>query len=269
MTHMSHIGLKKLYEQIRNIPGQQCVDIPRTERTPQIVLDKSGDVGRIKFIGRSLPDDARTFYQPIITLESGDLIGFEALVRWRHPQKGLLEPGEFIKLAEETGIILDIDYWVLSEACKQIQCWNKKYNPQSSWSISINFSGKHFGDPGLPDKIKRIIFGNPCPGDIETTNVENFNGILRERNGRLVRKTKCFSKLKWRAKCSLLVFQFHWNFINKFRRGSTPGMLEGIVEKPWTWDDFLMFHNIFFSRCLQVNLGISQHQDVEKQKNSL
>jgi hypothetical protein len=92
------------------------------------------------------------------------------------------------------------------------------------------------------DKIKRIIFGNPCPGDIETTNVENFNGILRERNGRLVRKTKCFSKLKWRAKCSLLVFQFHWNFINKFRRGSTPGMLEGIVEKPWTWDDFLMFH---------------------------
>lgn len=66
MSHMSHIGLKKLYEQIRNIPGQEYVDIPRTERTPEIVLDKSGDKGQIKFIGRSLPDDARTFYQPII-----------------------------------------------------------------------------------------------------------------------------------------------------------------------------------------------------------
>jgi hypothetical protein len=67
MTQMSHIGLKKLYEQIRNIPGQEYVDIPRTERTPEIILDKSGEVGRIKFIGRSLPDDARTFYRPILT----------------------------------------------------------------------------------------------------------------------------------------------------------------------------------------------------------
>ena len=90
------------------------------------------------------------------------------------------------------------------------------------------------------DNIKRIIFGTPCPYDIETTNVENFNGISMERNGRLVRKTKCFSKLKWRDRCSLLVLQFHWNFINRFRRGSTTGLLEGIVEKPWTWDDFLM-----------------------------
>lgn len=92
------------------------------------------------------------------------------------------------------------------------------------------------------DKIKRTIFGHPYPNDIETTNVENFNGILRERNGRLVRKTKCFSKLKWKARCSLLIMQFYWNFINKFRRELTPGMLEGVVEKPWTWEDFLMFH---------------------------
>ena len=67
MSHMSHIGLKKLYEQIQNIPGKEYVDIPRTERTPEIVLDRSGEVGKIKFIGRSLPDDARTFYQPILT----------------------------------------------------------------------------------------------------------------------------------------------------------------------------------------------------------
>ena len=67
MTHMTHIGLKKLYEQINNVPGKEFAKIPGTERTPEIILDRSGQTGRIKFIGRSLPDDARSFYQPIIT----------------------------------------------------------------------------------------------------------------------------------------------------------------------------------------------------------
>lgn len=67
MTHMSHIGLKKLYEQIKRIPGKEYADIPRTERTPQVILDRSGDQGRIQFLGRSLPDDARSFYRPILT----------------------------------------------------------------------------------------------------------------------------------------------------------------------------------------------------------
>ena len=93
------------------------------------------------------------------------------------------------------------------------------------------------------DKFKRVIYGSPDPSDIETTNVENFNGILRERNGRLVRKTKCYSKRKQKFRCGLTVLQFHWNFINPFRRGVTPAMLEDIAESPWTWNDFLMFHN--------------------------
>jgi len=67
MTYMTHIGLKRLYEQIRNVPGKEYVELPPTERTPEIVLDRSGEEGRIKFTGRSLPDDARSFYQPIIT----------------------------------------------------------------------------------------------------------------------------------------------------------------------------------------------------------
>jgi len=67
-------------------------------------------------------------------------------------------------------------------------------------------------------KEKRIIYGNPDLGDMETTDVENYNGILRERTGRLVRKTKCFSKRKRMLECSLHVFQFYWNFINEFKR---------------------------------------------------
>lgn len=94
----------------------------------------------------------------------------------------------------------------------------------------------------LVGKEKRAIYGNPDPADIETTDVENYNGILRERIGRLVRKTKCFSKKKRNLECAIHIFQFYWNFINKFKRGFTPAMLEGIDNRPWTWDDFLLFH---------------------------
>jgi len=92
------------------------------------------------------------------------------------------------------------------------------------------------------DKIKRIIFGNPILQDIETTDVENFNGILRERIGRLVRKTKCHSKRKRCLVNGLHVFQFYWDFINEFERGVSPAMIEGISDRLWSWDDFLLYH---------------------------
>jgi len=88
-------------------------------------------------------------------------------------------------------------------------------------------------------KEKRTIYGNPDHDDIETTDIENYNGILRERIGRLVRKTKCFSKRRWRLECSLQVFQFYWNFINEFKRRKSPAMLEGLADHLWTWHEFL------------------------------
>ncbi len=94
----------------------------------------------------------------------------------------------------------------------------------------------------LIDKKKRIVFGNPNLEDIETTNIENFNGICRERGGRLVRKTKCFSKYKRRLECAIHLFQFYWDFINEFKRGTSPGMLEGLTYHLWSWQEFLMYH---------------------------
>jgi hypothetical protein len=85
---------------------------------------------------------------------------------------------------------------------------------------------------------KRVIYGSPDLGDIETTDVENFNGILRERLGRLVRKTKSFSKARQRLKCALELFQFYWNFINEFKRGTSPAMLEGLTDHTWSWHEF-------------------------------
>jgi IS1 family transposase len=91
------------------------------------------------------------------------------------------------------------------------------------------------------DKKKRTIYGNPDHGIIETTDIENFNGILRERIGRLVRKTKCFSKRKWRVECSIQLFQFYWDFINEFKRKTSPAMLEGLTDHLWTWHEFFYY----------------------------
>ncbi len=90
----------------------------------------------------------------------------------------------------------------------------------------------------LIGKERRIIYGNPDEDDIDTINVENFNGILRERVGRLVRKTKCFSKKKYRLICAVSLFQFYWNFMSEIRRGRSPAMLESLSENLWTWHDF-------------------------------
>lgn len=92
------------------------------------------------------------------------------------------------------------------------------------------------------DKIRRTIFGSPFQSDIETTDIENFNGILRERVGRLVRKTKCHPKSKDPLINALEFIQFHWNFMDPLHDKMTPAMIELLTDHIWTWDDFLMFH---------------------------
>lgn len=94
----------------------------------------------------------------------------------------------------------------------------------------------------LVRKERRIIYGNPEINDIETTDIENSNGIFRERVGRLVRKTKCFSKKKSKLLNALDLFQFYWNFINNFQRRGSPAMLEGIENHVWSWHEFFHYH---------------------------
>jgi len=93
----------------------------------------------------------------------------------------------------------------------------------------------------LIGKEPRIIFGSPNPDDIDTTDVENYNGIIRERIGRMVRKTKCYSKRKSRLEKAFQLFQFYWNFMSNIRRRVTPAMLEGLSKMPWTWNRFFYF----------------------------
>ena len=91
----------------------------------------------------------QVYYQPVIDLENERITGFEALLRWNHPTRGLVLPGEFISTAEETGLIIPIGEWVLREACGQMQRWHAKYPHCERLTISVNLSGKQFAQPAL------------------------------------------------------------------------------------------------------------------------
>lgn len=96
-------------------------------------------------------------YQPIVQLQSGHVAGFEALIRWQHPQRGLVSPNEFIPIAEETGWIVPIGKWVLEEACAQLAQWQAEIRSETPLSMSVNLSGKQFSQPDLIELVETVI----------------------------------------------------------------------------------------------------------------
>ena len=100
-------------------------------------------------------------YQPKISLRSGRIVGAEALIRWAHPEKGLIPPSKFIPLAEETGLIVDLGNWVLEESCRQIRSWLDA--GLEMVPIAINLSARQF-DLQLPKQLKAVTdrYGVPC-----------------------------------------------------------------------------------------------------------
>jgi len=96
-------------------------------------------------------------YQPIVLLKTGKITGFEALLRWQQPHRGLIMPGEIIPMAEETGLIIPIGQWVIEEACHQLQLWHKMYRSDPPLTISVNLSGKQFSQTDLIEQLARIL----------------------------------------------------------------------------------------------------------------
>jgi EAL domain-containing protein (putative c-di-GMP-specific phosphodiesterase class I) len=90
-------------------------------------------------------------------LKSGRILGFEALVRWQHPEQGLISPAEFIPLAEDTGLIVAIDFWVLQEACSQLRIWQEKFPLAQHLTMNVNLSARQFTQPDLASQIKNIL----------------------------------------------------------------------------------------------------------------
>jgi diguanylate cyclase (GGDEF)-like protein/PAS domain S-box-containing protein len=97
------------------------------------------------------------YYQPIISLENRSIIGFEALVRWNHPQRGLLLPMQFIPLSEETGLIIPLSLWIIREACQQMCTWQQQFPADLPLVVSVNISPKHFTHVNFVDHITNIL----------------------------------------------------------------------------------------------------------------
>ncbi|MCX8062843.1 MAG: bifunctional diguanylate cyclase/phosphodiesterase, partial [Anaerolineales bacterium] len=102
-------------------------------------------------------------YQPITTMGNGLLIGFEALVRWRHPEKGLIPPSDFIPFAEETGLIIPMGAWVLRQACRQMSEWQARYPCDPPLTVSVNLSNKQFSQPDLFEQVEIALRESNLP----------------------------------------------------------------------------------------------------------
>ena len=96
------------------------------------------------------------YYQPIVSLSTDEIVSFETLIRWPHPERGFISPAEFIPLAEETGLISSIGWWVLQAACHQLRLWQTQF-PHLSLTISVNLSGKQFSQLDLVERIVEIL----------------------------------------------------------------------------------------------------------------
>lgn len=102
-------------------------------------------------------DEFELYYQPIVLTSTTELAGFEALVRWNHPERGFVSPGQFIPLAEETGLIVPLGWWILRTACRQLHAWHQEFPDQRGLKVSVNLSGKQFIQTDLVEKIADIL----------------------------------------------------------------------------------------------------------------
>ncbi|EHJ12311.1 MAG: EAL domain-containing protein [Crocosphaera sp.] len=122
----------------------------------------------------------KLYYQPIFSLKTGKIAGFEALVRWDSKTRGFVSPGDFIPVAEETGLIVPLGEWILREACRQIRDWHERFPRYPALIMSVNLSGRQFSEPNLVKQIQRILEAAGVEGDrlkLEITESMMMNNV--------------------------------------------------------------------------------------------
>jgi diguanylate cyclase (GGDEF)-like protein/PAS domain S-box-containing protein len=102
-------------------------------------------------------EELENYYQIIVSVTTGQIVGFESLIRWRHPTQGIVSPGAFIPLAEETGLILEIDQKALQTACRQLRAWQERYGDLMRWVMCTNLSAKQFITNDLVERIVQVL----------------------------------------------------------------------------------------------------------------
>ena len=148
----------------------------RAENRLRLESDLRAAVGRGQLV---------VFYQPRVDLNTEKICGFEALLRWKHPTRGLVPPFEFIPLAEETGMIREIGLWVLREACEQIKFWRNLWPRAEALDMAVNVSPVQLRDPELLNDLKKILAETglePSALQIEITESSVFDNIAEARS---------------------------------------------------------------------------------------
>jgi EAL domain-containing protein (putative c-di-GMP-specific phosphodiesterase class I) len=147
----------------------------RTVHLSQIEMDLRYALEREEFL---------LYYQPIVSLTTDKTIGFEALIRWQHPEKGLIFPGDFISIAEDTGLIVPMGEWVLRSACQQLCAWQEKFPQSSSMQIGINLSNKQIKQFDFVDKLAKILDDTGLQG--ENLRLEFTETMLMDRGEKTI-----------------------------------------------------------------------------------
>jgi len=154
-----------------------------TEKAYELMLMEAG-------IRRALAHNEFTvLYQPQFDLKTGEMVGAEALVRWLHPDLGLLAPDKFIQVAEDSGLIVEIDHWVWRIVCEQVVTWKRQGFAIDHRTFSINCSGRQFAQPDLPEVLERILIETNCkPEWIELEITEQYIMSNPKMSSKVMRK---------------------------------------------------------------------------------
>ena len=131
------------------------------------------------------------FYQPIVNTQTGDTCGLEALVRWRHPERGLVPPLEFIPIAEETGLIVDLGSWVLHEVCRHFRVWSETLELGPSFRVNVNVSSRQLEHPDFFDDLQDALHLHGMnPGQLELEITESVFLKTAARMGALLTRIR-------------------------------------------------------------------------------
>ena len=145
---------------------------------------------RVQDLNEALQNNELTvYYQPIKDMKTDSITGFEALLRWQHPEHGLIHPAEFISIAEDTGLIVPIGYWVLDKACSQISIWQQQFPSDPPMTVSVNLSSRQCSQPDLFDRIVEIINKNNInPASLKLELTESL--VVREPESTFIMLSK-------------------------------------------------------------------------------
>jgi diguanylate cyclase (GGDEF)-like protein/PAS domain S-box-containing protein len=151
----------------------------------QVAFDPSMDRRTLEHLSlrtdlrRALKDEEfRLLYQPKVSLKSGEIVGMEALVRWEHPERGLVPPSEFLAMAEQTGVIVPLGRWVLKEACRQAKEWQERYPNEPPLAMSVNLSARDFRRRNLVEDVRAVL--RECALDPRSLTLEITESTVME-----------------------------------------------------------------------------------------